>query len=174
MRRAVGSDDLLNLSQFVSRHGRKQMMFDLAAQAARAVVNSQMVFDVPAREHLFAQEVCRFGPFQQRHALMIRCEYQCQIKPEERLLCQEKQNSMGPTQKQTKQAQKPTRVQDKKTHLNHGMRDLVTHQEFNAVNFQHKRLEQGQREEAEMLVSHRKSREPVLYGCLILRKCEWQ
>lgn len=61
MRLAVGSDYFLNLSKLVRGHGRKEVMFDLAGKAAGAVVNSRMVFDVPAGENLFAEEVCRRG-----------------------------------------------------------------------------------------------------------------
>jgi len=61
-------------------------------------------------------------------------------------------------------------VQNEKTHFNGEMRDLVTHQEFNTVNFQHKRLEHGQREETKVLVPHREPCKPALSVCLVF--CE--
>ena len=59
MRHAIGSNDLLNLSKFVCRHSRKQVMLDLTSQSASAVIDSRMVLDVPTREDLLAQEVYR-------------------------------------------------------------------------------------------------------------------
>lgn len=52
------------------------------------------------------------------------------------------------------------------------MRDPIARQEPNAVNFQHECLKQRQREETEMLVFHRESREPILSVCLRFRKSE--
>lgn len=76
MRRAVGPDDFLNLAKFVRRHGREEVVFDLAGQAAGAVIDSGMVLDIAAGEDLFAQEIYSFGAVEQRHALMIWREYQ--------------------------------------------------------------------------------------------------
>ena len=139
---AIGFDYFLNLSKLVCGHRGEQVMFNLAAQAARAVINSRMVLNVPACQHLLAKEVCRRGAIQQRHALMIRREYQSQIEPQESLLREKKQNGVLPTQQVTKQTQKPKRVENEETHFNDRVCDLVTHQESNAVNFQHERLEQ--------------------------------
>ena len=103
---------------------------------------------------------------------MIGSEYQSQIQAEEHLLRHEEQDGVRPTEKETKQAEKPAGVQHEETHFDDGVRDPVSHQEFNAVYFQHKRLEHRQREETEMLVSHCEPREPALPGCLVLGKCE--
>ena len=97
MRHAIGSNYLLNLSKFVCRHSRKQVVFDLTSQSASAVIDSRMVLDVPTREDLLAQEVYRRGALEQRHALMIGSEYQCQIQSEERLLRQDEYNGAWPT-----------------------------------------------------------------------------
>src|ERR1017187_7077019 len=97
MGRAIGSDYFLNISKFVCRHSRKQVVFNLTGQPARAVINSRMVLDVPTGEHLLAQEVYRRGALQQGHALMIGSEYQSQIQSQERLLCQEEQDRVWPT-----------------------------------------------------------------------------
>ncbi len=78
----------------------------------------------------------------------------------------------GQPRKKIKQTQKPTSVQNQKTHFNDGVRDLVAHQESDAVNFQHKCFEQRQWKETEMLVFHSEAREAVLAGCLVLGKCE--
>ena len=59
MRHAIGSNDLLNLSKFVCRHSRKQVMLDLTTQSASAVINSWMVLDVSTRKDLFAQKIYR-------------------------------------------------------------------------------------------------------------------
>ena len=170
-RHAIGFNDFLNLSKFVRGHGRKQMVFDLAGQPARAVIDSRMSLDVPAGEHLLAKEVYRRAALQQRHALMIRRKYQRQIQSQEHLLRHEEQDRM-PTEEQIKQAEKPARVQNEETHFDDGVCDLVAHQEFNAVNFQHKGLKQRQRKETEMLVSHREPCKPALPGRLVLRKCK--
>ena len=63
-------------------------------------------------------------------------------------------------------------MQNEETHFDDGVRDLVAHQEFNAIDFQDKCLEQRQRKETEMLVSHCEPREPALSGGLVLGKCE--
>ena len=96
MRHAIGSNYLLNLSKLVCRHSRKQVVFDLTTQSASAVIDSRMVLDVPTREDLLAQEVYRRGALEQRHALMIGSEYQCQIQSEERLLRQDENNGAWP------------------------------------------------------------------------------
>jgi hypothetical protein len=54
---AIGSNYFLDLAEFVCGHGGKQVVFDLAGEAACAVIDSRMVFDVPAGEDLFTQEV---------------------------------------------------------------------------------------------------------------------
>src|ERR1700678_3809320 len=128
MRRAIGSDYFLNLAKFVRRHRRKQVVFDLAGQPARAVIDSRMVLNVPAGEHLLAQEVHGLGAVQQRHALMIRRKYQRQIQSQEHLLCHEEQDGMWPTEKKIEQAQKPARVQNEKTDFKQGISDLVAQQ----------------------------------------------
>jgi hypothetical protein len=103
---------------------------------------------------------------------VIGSEYQSQIQAEEHLLCHEEQDSVRPTQKETKQARKPNGVQNEQTHFDDGVRDFVAHQEFDAVNFQNKGFEQRQREETEMLVSHGEACEAALAGGLVFRKCE--
>ena len=127
VREAIGSDYFLNLAEFVCRHGGKEVVFDLAGEAAGAVIDSRMVFDVPAGEDLFAQEIYGRAALQKRHALVIRSEYQRQIQAEEHLLYHEEQDCMRPTEKETKQAQKPNGVQKEKTGFNDGMRDLIAH-----------------------------------------------
>jgi hypothetical protein len=103
---------------------------------------------------------------------MIGSEYQGQIQSQEHLLCHEEQDGVWQTEKEIKQAQKPTRVQNEETPFDDGMRDAVTQQESNTIIFQNEGFEQRQRKETEMLVSHREPRQPALPGCLILRKCE--
>lgn len=142
MRRAVALDDLLHLAKFVCRHRGKQVVLDLAGKPARAVINSRMVLDVPARQDLLAQEIYRLGAFQQRHPLMIRSEYQSQIQSQEHLLHNEEQDGISPAKQETKQSQKPARVQDERAHLNHRMRHSIAPQEQNAVMLQHECLEQ--------------------------------
>lgn len=63
-------------------------------------------------------------------------------------------------------------MHNEETHFDDGVRDLVAHQEFNAVDFQDKCLKQRQRKETEMLVSDCEPREPALSGSLVLGKCE--
>lgn len=108
MRQAVGFDYFLNLAKLVRGHGWKQVVFDLAAEAAGAVVDPGTSLDVPAGENLFAQEIYRGGSSEQRHALMIGREYERQIQSQKHLLRHEKQDSVPPTEKETEQAQKPT------------------------------------------------------------------
>jgi hypothetical protein len=86
-----------------------------------------MVFDIPAGEDLFTQEVYGRAALQKRHALVIGSEYQRQIEAEEHLLCYEEQDGVRPTEKETKQAQKPNGVQKEKAGFDDGMRDLVAH-----------------------------------------------
>jgi hypothetical protein len=57
VRDAIGSDYFLNLAKFVCGHSGEEMVFDLAGEAAGTVIDSRMVFDVPAGEDLFAQEI---------------------------------------------------------------------------------------------------------------------
>lgn len=172
VRQAVGFDYFLNLAKFVCRHGRKQVMLDLAGEAAGAVVNSGTSLDVPAGEDLFTQEVYRGSTLEQRHALMIRREYERQIQSQEHLLHHEKQDGVPPTDKETEQAQKPTQMQNEETNLADGMGDFVAHQESDAVDFQDKCFQQRQWEETEMLVSHGKARKPAFSDRLILCECE--
>lgn len=172
VRHAVGLNYFLNLSKLVCRHSREQVVFDLAGEASSAVINSRMLLNVPAGEHLLTQKVHRRGALQQGHALMIRGEYQSQIQSQEHLLRHEEQDGMWPAEKKIEEAQKPAGVQNEKTDFNEGMRDLVAQQEFNTVNFQHKCFEQRQREETEVLVFHREPCEPALCSCLVLGKCE--
>ena len=84
----------------------------------------------------------------------------------------EEQNGTRPAEEKIEQAQKPTGVQDEKTHFNDGVSDLVAQQESDTVNFQHKCFEQRQRKKTQMLVFHSETREAVLSGCLVLGKCE--
>lgn len=75
-RRAIGFHYFLYVTKFVRRHGGKQVVFDLAAQAPSAVIDAGMVLDVAAGEDLFAQEVGSLSSVEQRHALMVGREYQ--------------------------------------------------------------------------------------------------
>src|SRR5271156_1898123 len=50
------------------------------------------------------------------------------------------------------------------------MRDFIAHQVPHAVHLQHKRFQQRQRKETEMLISHRDAREAALSHGLIFRK----
>jgi len=63
MREAIGPNYFLDLSKSVSGHCREQVVLDLAAQPARAVIDSHLLLDVPTREDLLTQEVCRRGAF---------------------------------------------------------------------------------------------------------------
>ena len=63
-------------------------------------------------------------------------------------------------------------MQNEQTHLNDGMRDPIAQQEANAVNFQHKSLEQRQGKETEMLEFHCEARKSTFSGCLLLRERE--
>ena len=94
VRFAVGSNDFLNLSKLVCGHGREKVVFDLAGEAASAVIDSGMLLNVSACKDLFTQEVYGSAALQQRHALMIRREYQRQIQSQEHLLRHEKQQGM--------------------------------------------------------------------------------
>jgi len=172
VRLAVGPDYFLDLAKFVYGHGGEQVMLDLAAEAAGAVVDSGAPFNIAAGEHLLAQEICGGGALQQRHALMIGREYQGQIEPEEHLLRDEEQEGMRPTEEKTEQAQEPTRVKDEETPFDSGMRDAIAQQESDAVIFQHERFEQRQRKETEMLVSDGEAREPALAGGLVFGESE--
>ena len=75
VRDAVGPDYFLNLAEFVRGHGRKQVVFNLAGEAAGTVIDPRMVLNVPAGDDLLTQEVYRGAALQQRHALMIRRKY---------------------------------------------------------------------------------------------------
>ena len=60
MRLAVGFNYFLYLSKFVCGHGGEKMVFDLAGEAAGAVIDSGMLLNVSAGEDLFTQEIyCR-------------------------------------------------------------------------------------------------------------------
>ena len=87
VRLAVGLDDFLDLAKLVRGHGGEEVVFNLAGEAAGAVIDSRMVFDISAGEDLFTQEIYGRAALQKRHALMIRSEYQRQIQSQERLLC---------------------------------------------------------------------------------------
>ena len=52
----------------------EEVMFDLAGEAAHAVIHSGMFFDVAAGEDLFAEEIYGGAAFLERHALMIGSE----------------------------------------------------------------------------------------------------
>lgn len=80
VRCAISSHYFLNLAQFIGRHSRKQVVLDLAGQAAGGVVDAGMLLDVPAGQHLFAEEIHGFGAIEQRHSLMVRSEDQRQIQ----------------------------------------------------------------------------------------------
>lgn len=54
---AIGFDYFLDLAKLVRGHSGEQVVFDLAGEAARTVIDSRMVFDVPAGEDLFTQEI---------------------------------------------------------------------------------------------------------------------
>ena len=127
VRDAIGSDYFLNLAKFVCGHSREEVVFDLAGEAAGAVIDSRMVFDISAGEDLFTQEIYGRAALQKRHALVVGSEYQSQIQAEEHLLRHEEQDGMRPTEKETKQAQKPNGVQKEKTGFDDGMRDLIAH-----------------------------------------------
>lgn len=172
VRFAVGSDDFLNLSKLVCGHSREQVVFDLAGEAAGAVIDSGMLLYVPACKHLFTQEIYRRAALQKRHTLMIGSEYQRQIQSQKHLLCHEEQDGVPPTEKKTEQSQKPTQVQNEETHFDDGMGDLVAHQEFHTVNFQDKCFKQRQRKETEMLVSHSEACKPAFAGSLVFGKSE--
>ena len=72
---AIGSDYFLDLSEFVCGHSGEEVVFDLASEAAGAVIDSGMVLDVPAGEDLFTQKVYGRAALQKRHALVIGSEY---------------------------------------------------------------------------------------------------
>src|SRR5271168_3046534 len=92
VRLAVGLDDFLDLAKLVRGHGGEEVVFNLAGEAAGAVIDSRASFNIAAGEHLLAQEVCGSGAPQQRHALMIGSEYQGQIESQEHLLNDEEED----------------------------------------------------------------------------------
>ena len=79
---------------------------------------------------------------------------------------------MRKAEKVRQQAEEPNRVEDEEAHFDYGVRDFVAQEETNAVVFQEKRFEQGQREKREMLVFHGEAREAVFCGGLAFGKCE--
>src|ERR1700689_5969613 len=115
VRHAVGLNYFLNLSKFVFRHSREQVVFDLAGEASGAVIDSRMLLNVPAGEHLLTQKVHRRGALQQGHTLMIGREYQSQIQPQEHLLRHEEQDGLWPAENKIEQAQKPAEVQNEQS-----------------------------------------------------------
>ena len=54
---AVRPNDLLGFSKFVKRHPREQVVLDLAAERAIAIVSKPTSTNISCREHLLAQEV---------------------------------------------------------------------------------------------------------------------
>jgi len=74
VRAAIVADNFLHLAKFVTGHGGKEMVFDLACEVAGAEINSGMIFDVAAGEDLFAEEIYGRAALRQRHALMVRRE----------------------------------------------------------------------------------------------------
>ena len=71
------------------------------------------------------------------------------------------------------QAEIPDRVQDQKANFQDRMRDFIAHEEANAVVFQDESLQQRQREERKVLISHGEARPAVLPCCLVLRERKW-
>jgi len=172
MRAAVVADDFLNLAEFVGGHSGKKVVFDLAGEAAGAEVNSGVVLDVAAGKHLFPEKIYRRVALLQWHALMIGREDQSEIQTEERLMSDDEENGVRPAEEENQEAEIPAGVDDQETYFEDGMRDLIALQETNAVVFQDKGLEHGQREKREVLVFHREAREAVLPCRLVFRECE--
>lgn len=98
---AVGFDYFLGLAKFVGGHGGEEVMFDLAGEAAHAVIHAGMFFDVAAGEDLFAEEVDGGAAFLDGHALMIGSEDQGEIQAEEGLLRDHEENGVLPAEKES-------------------------------------------------------------------------
>lgn len=169
---AVGFDYFLGLAKSVAWHGGEEVMFDLAGEAAHAVIHAGMFFDVAAGEDLFAEEIDGGAAFLDGHALMIGSEDQGEIEAEERLLRENKQHGMRKTKEVGEQSEEPNRMQDEEADFDYRVRDFVAHEETHAIVFQEKRFEQGQREKREVLVLDGKAREAVFCGGLSFGKCE--
>ena len=131
-----------------------------------------MVLDVAAGKHLFAEEIYGGIAVLQRHALMIGREDQSEIQPEERLMGDDEEHGVREAKQVNEEAEIPAGVDDQETYFEYGMRDFIALEETNAVVFQHKGLEHGQREKREVLVFHREAREAVLPCRLVFRECE--
>jgi len=147
-------------------------MFDLAGEAAGAEINSGMVLDVAAGKHLFAEEIYGGVALLQRHALMIGRENQSEIQAEERLMCDDEEHGVRKAKQVNEEAEIPAGVQDQEAYFEYRMRDFIALQETNAIVFQDKGLQHGQREKREVLVFHGEAREAVLPCRLVLRECE--
>ena len=171
-RAAVVADNFLDLAEFVGGHGGKEVVFDLAGEAAGAEINTGMILDVAAGKHLFAEEIHRGLALLQRHALMIGREDQSEIQTEERLMGDDEENRVPWAEQVSEQAEIPDRVKNQETYFENGMRDFIALEEANAVVFQDKGLEHGQREKREVLVFHGEAREAVLPCRLVFRECE--
>ena len=173
VRAAVIADNFLDLPEFVGGHRRKQVVFDLAGEVAGAEIDAGVIFDVAAGEHLFAEEIYGGAALRERHALMIGREDQREIEAEERLVSDSEENGVRETEQIGEQANVPDRVQDQEADFQDGMRDFRAHEEANAVVFQDEGLEQRQREERKVLVSHGEAREAMFRCGLIFREREW-
>src|SRR5579863_6629875 len=108
-------------------------MFDLAGEAAHAVVHAWMFFDVAAGEDLFAEEIYGGAAFLERHALMIGGEDQGEIKAEEGLLRQDEQDGMRKTEEVGEQSEEPNRMEGEEADFDHGMCDFVAGEETHAI-----------------------------------------
>jgi hypothetical protein len=140
-RAAVVADNFLNFAQFVGGHRGKKVVFDLAGEAAGAEINSGVVLDVAAGEHLFAEEIYRGLALLQWHALMIGREDQGEIQTEERLMGDDEENGVWEAEQVNQEAEIPAGVEDEESNFQDGMRDFIALKETNAVVFQDEGLE---------------------------------
>ena len=104
---------------------------------------------------------------------MIGREDQGEIEAEERLMSDGEENGMREVEQISEQAEIPDRVKNQEADFEDGMRDFRAHEEANAVVFQDEGLEQRQREERKVLVSHGEAREAMFRCGLIFREREW-
>jgi len=104
---------------------------------------------------------------------MIRGEDQREIEAEERLMSDGEENGVREAEQISEQAEIPDRVNNQEANFENGMRDFRAHEEANAVVFQDEGLEQRQREERKVLVSHGEAREAMFRCGLIFREREW-
>lgn len=104
---------------------------------------------------------------------MIRGEDQGEIEAEERLMSDGEENGVREAEQISEQAEIPDRVNNQEANFENGMRDFRAHEEANAVVFQDEGLEQRQREERKVLVSHGEAREAMFRCGLIFREREW-